>query len=300
MARAALAQEPLLDCQIAECEDMRSARSQVLHHSFDLIVLDTSIEDVRWMAATARDAAIVFLSPAATPAEQAEAVAAGAIDCFAHEEYNDNPSLLWTVLRQSIRYHAIRQQRKQLADLLRDRDIRVVQLTQKLWRISPYDYRTGWFNQNQILDRLNEELRRAKRYRIPISVALLEFVDFAKTEEQLGPDGSGPLFAQLAQRVRLVTRSTDIVGHYGLDACLFLLTNTSKNGAMRFCERLGRTLREPVLVAGTPATLDWRFAVVENDLGKELDPGELLQLAEARVEQAKTMPETGAIVADSA
>lgn len=297
LVRTALSQEALLACQIADCERIESARAQVLYKGFDLVVLDTTLEDVRWLSSHAKDAAIVFLSQGDDPSRE-EVVAHGAIDCFSNAEYDDKPDLLWVVLRQSIRYHAMKLQRRQLSDALRERDTQVVQLTQRLWRIAPYDYRTGWLAHRHILDRLGEELSRARRYRLPLTVVMTEFDGLAELEEKHGAAFGGRLMAQLAQRMRVVTRNTDLIGHYEIDGCLGLLTNTDLNGGIRFCERLSKALQEPIAVEGTSISLNWRFGVVEHDLGKKLKTEELLALAEQRLDHAKQLKAQGAVVAD--
>lgn len=283
---------------MADCETMDAARAQIARHGFDLVVLDTTVEDVRWLAAQGKDAAIVFLDHKGANVDLSAVVAAGATDCFSKAEYDDNPAMLWLALRQSIRYHAILQQRRHLADALRERDIQLVQLTQKLWRVSPYDFRTGWFNQSQILERLNEELRRARRYKLPFTIALIEFLDMRALDEQLGVGAAGMILAQVAQRTRSVTRLTDVIGHYGVDACLFLLTNTNLNGGVRFCERVSKALRDAIHYQGQDIRLRWCFGVVENELGRFDDAMQILAIANDRLEQAKALPDIGAVVAD--
>lgn len=300
IVRQAVDQEPLLESQFAECESLEAAKARVIHQGFDLIVLDTSLDDVRWLAANGNGdaAAIVYLSRLGTLAEQGEAVAAGAIDSFVAAEYAESPELLWVGLRQSIRYHAMKRHRKQLEDVVRDRDIQVVQLTQRLFRASPVDHRTGWLNHSQIVERLHEELRRAARYRLPLCVVQLEMLGLADAEARWGRGAATQILAQLGQRTRRVTRLTDIVGHYGADSLFFLLTNTSMAGARRFCERLSKTLKEGALVNGREVELDWRLALVDTDGERLAEPAALLGCLAERIERAKSVSDTGALVAE--
>jgi diguanylate cyclase (GGDEF)-like protein len=295
--RAALALEPLLESQIAECERMDAAKAQVMHHGFDLIVIDGSLEDVRWLAVHCPEAAVVFLGRS-EEAGADEVVQAGATDAFTPSEYESSPTLLWTSLKQSIRYHAIRQHQKRLTDVLRERDTQLIQLTQKLCRVSPYDYRTGWFNQKQIVERIEEEQHRAKRYRMPLTLVLAEFQGLSDFEAREGAAAAGQVFTQIAQRTRRVVRQTDVAGHFGLDSCVFLLTNTDKPGGSRFCERIHKTMRDPLMVEGERIELTWRFGVAENDLARTIDSQELLRLAQERIEESPSYSPTTTIAVE--
>lgn len=298
LVRAALGREPLLEYQFAECESLDAARSHLNRHEFDLIVLDTSVEDVRGFAARRTDAAIVYLARDADAPPLEEVVGAGAVDYFAQNEYDNNPAMLWVALRQSIRYHAIARQRRHLAQVLRERDSQVVKLTQKLWRAAPYDYRTGWFSHQQILERLNEEASRSRRYKLPLSAVLTEFEGLSELEARNGQGFADHVLSQLSQRLRLVTRQTDVVGHYGMDACLVLLTNTDAKGALRFCERIRDVFQEPIHVDGRGAGLGWYSGLAQLDLAAPQRTEELLRLVEERVERAKQQDMLGAVVVD--
>lgn len=298
LVRAALGREPLLEYQFAECESIDAARAQLAHHPFDMIILDSSVEDVRWLASRRNGEAIVFLARSSDSPSLEAVVGAGAIDYFSETEYDANPSMLWLALRQSIRYHAINQQRRHLAKLIRDRDTQVVRLTQKLWRSAPYDYRTGWFSHPQILERLNEEMGRSRRYRLHLTVVLTEFQGLAAIETEHGKTVADRVLTQLAERLRSVTRQTDVVGHYGMDACMTVLTNTDVKGALRFCERIGDVFSDTYAVDGQTAMLQWYSGVCQHDFAAGPQAEEILKHLEDRVERAKTQGQTGSVIAE--
>lgn len=298
VVRAALGREPLLEYKFAECEQIDGARAQLAHHEFDLIILDTSVEDVRWLSNQGSGAAVVFLAHGENAPPLDEVVAAGATDFFAHEEYQDSPAMLWVALRQSIRYHAIAQQRRHLTQVLRERDNQVVHLTQRLWRAAPYDYRTGWFSHGQILERLSEEMSRSRRYKLPFTAILTEFDGLGEQGTLHGQSYADQLMTHLANRMRTVTRQTDVVGHYGVDASLILLTNTESLGGVRFCERIAEVLADPVSIDGRTARIGWYSGLAQHDLAIGQKPEDLLRLAEDRLEQAKRKEILGAVVTD--
>ncbi|MFO0945085.1 MAG: diguanylate cyclase [Planctomycetota bacterium] len=298
MVRAALGREPLLEYRFAECERLDAAKAILAHHEFDLIILDTNVEDVRWLANLRTGATIVFLARGAGASSLDEVVAAGATDYFSQDEYQDSPAMLWVVLRQSIRYHAIAQQRRHLTQALRDRDSQVVHLTQRLWRAAPYDYRTGWFSHGQILERLSEEMSRSRRYKLPFTVVLTEFEGLGEQGSIHGQSFADQLMTQLATRMRQVTRQTDVVGHYGVDAALILLTNTESLGGVRFCERIAEVLADPVAIDVHKVRVGWYSGLSQHDLAIGQKPEDLLRIAEDRLEQAKRKEVVGTVVTD--
>ena len=294
--RAALAQEASLDFQIAEGDDFGFARAYVQQHELDLIVMDTTIPDVRWLAQNAQRAAIVFLADDPSAPAREDVVAAGATDFFDRSEYDESPAMLWQALQQTVRYHAVNEQRRHLSDILRQRDARVVELTQSLWQVSPYDPRTGWLCHRQILDRLQEESRRASRYKIPLALALANVTGSEGPSEDEPVPLSDPLVVELANRTRTVARQTDVIGHYGRDSFLFLLTNTDLKGGVSFCQRVSEKLQDPFLIGQEARSCVYCFGIAEHQHGQSAP--DLLGLAQERLERALASEQNGAITAE--
>lgn len=227
---------------------------------------------------------MVFLArgPSAPTTEQA--LAAGAIDSFAENEIAGSTENLWLALRQSIRYHALNRRLAHLTDLVRKRSTQVVQMTQWLMA-SPFDYRTGWHSQRHIFDRTAEELHRAERYASDLTLVLVHLDGLSAVQEAHGDDAVGGAFTELAERMRTVARPSDLVGHYGADGILVVLTGTGESGGERFCERVAQTLEKPVLVGDITVEPKCTFAMIEYHRGDENKPGvsDLLALLHDRV-----------------
>ena len=79
------------------------------------------------------------------------------------------------------------------------------------------------------------------------------------------------------------------------DGCLFLLTNTDRTGGVRFCERIHKTLRDPMAVESQRVELTWRFGVAENDLNRTIDAQELLRTAQEKVEESPAYSSTSSM-----
>lgn len=292
LVRAAFGQEPLLESQVSECEDIACARAQMQHHEFDLVIVGTSVEDIKLIASDSGPA-IVFLAQGDNSPAMNDAVIAGATDYISPSDFGESPALLWVVLRQTIRYHSIKRQRLHLVDVLRKRNTQVLHLTQRLWRTLPYDFRTGFFTHRQIVDRLAEEMHRASRYQVPLTMALVQFDGWEELLTDRGQEFSDSVVTEMSHRMRVVARQSDLAGHYGNNAILFLLPNTALKGAHQFCQRMQAALQSPIDVDNEAIPLKYFYGVAElSGKGKET-VSEFLQLVETRIEHTRQMGRTG-------
>lgn len=287
LVRNAIACERHLHALIAECEDSSCAASQLKDRDFDLIVLDSSLQETKWCVENGRSAAVVFLANSSPIPTVQEVLATGATDCITKIEHVNEPATLWLALRQSVRYHSVLRSRNHLAEILHERDAVITKLSQRLWRDAPYDFRTGWFSHREVATRMHEELHRAVRYKLPFSIILGDMNGIGQLERDRGEHFVDALFAQVSARIRGLCRQSDVVGHYGEEAFLVLLTNTETNGARRFCQRLNVSFEKPLSVGNEEASLKLTFGIAARDLSDEITVTQLLQTAETHLEKAR-------------
>ena len=128
------------------------------------------------------------------------------------------------------------------------------------------------------------ESARARRYRRPVTVVLVEIQGLAKLADEWGEDVAGQAVAAIARIVRRESRSSDYVARVGVDRLGLLLPETDEVAAINFvervrepCERELRGAPEGVRVAfgwaspaGNTTLLD---AVAEAEARLREDPG---------------------------
>lgn len=282
----ALAEESLLELRVEDHDVVQNGCFND-SHSIDLIVLDGACEDVQHWAERVPQAAIVALTDSGDASVRDSLVARGATDCFSLVDYNGHSHLLLANLRQTIRYHAIRLQHHRLQRTLAERSREVRRLTSRLSGSSPYDYRTGWFSHSHTVDRCQEEICRGARYHQPLALVLLELLGMHELEKEHGPDVVDEIVTQVSARVRLISRQSDVAGHYGCDSFLLILPGTDEAGAERFCHRTASALAAPIVIREISARLTWRLALVCRTGYCELSPTDLLNRLEQRIEVAK-------------
>lgn len=286
IVRTSFAQEPLQDWHLTECEDIACAKACLAKSEYELVVIDTNLDDAKWISSNSRESALVFLNLVGESPKLEDVLAAGATDFFSSAEFAGNPTNLWLALRQAIRYHAVQSRRRRVEELLKRRSVEVVQLTQKLYRTLPIDPRTGWLTHKTGLDRLAEEVYRAQRYKTKLTLVIAQFRGFPEFAIDFGQDKSDKALTEVAARVRTVTRQTDVIGHYGAEAFLVMLPGTDMEGARRFCQRVCNVFVDPIVVEDGLLRPEAFFGGAGVHLGATQQGTELLGQAESALEQA--------------
>lgn len=106
---------------------------------------------------------------------------------------------------------------------------------------STQDPHTHFSTYDHFKDVLLVEIKRARRYGFPVSMALLGFDDATLSASQ---NLRAPLYGGLALSIRRSLRDTDFPVQYGPDRVLLVMPHTDAAGALvvsrRICERVGR------------------------------------------------------------
>lgn len=114
---------------------------------------------------------------------------------------------------------------------------------EKLQKMVDMDYLTGLYNMRSMYDRIDFELKRAKRFGRNVSCIMMD-MDHFKTVN----DTNDHLFGSFVLKttgglIKETMREIDFAARYGGDEFLIVLTETHEAGTRIFCERL----REKIL-----------------------------------------------------
>jgi len=102
---------------------------------------------------------------------------------------------------------------------------------------------TGLYNHRAFYERLTQEVKRAQRYELPLSLLMIDIDDFKLFNDRLGHPAGDALLRTLAGLFTGETRQqVDFVARYGGEEFAILLPSTSANGAAA----AGRRLRDRV------------------------------------------------------
>ncbi len=114
----------------------------------------------------------------------------------------------------------------------------------RLEKLAITDYLTGIYNIRYFYKRLEEELSRTVRYKIPLSCIMLDIDHFKKVNDNYGHRIGDIVLREFAQLIKRHTRKSDLFARYGGEEFILLLPQTSVKGAIIEAERLRNIVKE--------------------------------------------------------
>lgn len=115
---------------------------------------------------------------------------------------------------------------------------------QRLRNLPGRDALTGLPDSRAFQSRLAEELSRARRHAVPVSVIVLDVDRLAEINTRYGRPAGDAVLAETALVLKLVLRESDIVARMEGDSFGLLLPETDRDSALRCAERVRRALEE--------------------------------------------------------
>jgi diguanylate cyclase (GGDEF)-like protein len=123
----------------------------------------------------------------------------------------------------------------------------------RLFESATYESLTGLLRREGILDQLDRELERARRYRRPLTVGMADLDHFKRINDEHGHLVGDTMLKRVAQALTAGLRTSDWIGRYGGEEFLFVLPETSLEGAVVVAEKV-RELVERVRVMADDGT----------------------------------------------
>lgn len=161
-------------------------------------------------------------------------------------------------------------------------------LYERTLELAREDGLTGLANRRHLMDLLIQEVGRACRYEMPLSILMLDLDRFKRFNDTYGHLKGDELLREFGNILKNSIRSTDIAGRYGGEEFSVILTNTSLKGAIVIAERIRKfveTLKITVNKDVPPQGITVSIGIAE------LAPGEthedLLAAADAALYRAK-------------
>lgn len=127
---------------------------------------------------------------------------------------------------------------------------RLVQLNKKLKQLAITDSLTQLYNRRYIDQVMRKEAQRRNRYQDPLSVIVLDVDNFKNFNDTHGHDGGDHALKVVSDSLTSCARGTDVVGRYGGEEFVVVLTKTSPYNARIFAERLRQQIESQVVQIG--------------------------------------------------
>src|SRR5206468_572032 len=139
------------------------------HHPCDLVLVDESVyrregaDAFAWLARRRSESALVVLTENAAAAAT-RAYSHGVSVWLPRELALHDPQLLAVALARAARICELQHECRRVEEALQQSRKQIDRLVRLLWRTLPLDADRRWFSQRHMLERLQEEVERARRY----------------------------------------------------------------------------------------------------------------------------------------
>lgn len=120
----------------------------------------------------------------------------------------------------------------------------------RLLRSGFTDVLTGWFNRRYLQVRLNEEIARARRHRLPLCCLFLDIDHFKRVNDEYGHHAGDVVLAECAHCIEAVVRSSDVAARYGGEEFVILLPETGADDALALAERVRGAVADRTMAVG--------------------------------------------------
>ena len=152
---------------------------------------------------------------------------------------------------------------------------------------------TGVFNRRYLDRRLHEEVTRAARHGLPLSVLLLDIDHFKRINDHHGHQAGDQALRHFAEQIQRQLREQDILARYGGEEFMVIAPHTAHQAAINLAERLRAGIEaQPFRWDGTdegPIQLALTCSIGVACLGPELvDDVMLIRRADENLYRAKS------------
>jgi len=112
----------------------------------------------------------------------------------------------------------------------------------RLEKLAATDALTGCLNRRALAESLAQELDRARRYNLAITILLADIDKFKTVNDTRGHVAGDAVLRQVGEILRREARSVDLVARYGGEEFVIVMPETALQGAVIFADRLRRRI----------------------------------------------------------
>ena len=170
--------------------------------------------------------------------------------------------------------------------------LKIKELKDKIENISTTDELTGLHNRKFLIERLESEMSRARRYKSNVSCILFDLDFFKVVNDMYGYEWGDVLLKKIAEMLSNLARKEDVVTRYGDEEFMVLLPETSEENAFIFAERFRRDVEKMTFIPagedeGHPIRISGGIACYPHLEGVDENANSVIRYAEHALYNAK-------------
>ena len=148
------------------------------------------------------------------------------------------------------------------------------------------DVLTGVGSRRLLEDKLDSECARAKRYKRPFSIAIIDLDNFKSVNDILGHATGDDTLKALAECMKSQKRKPDILARYGGDEFVLLMPETKAKDAGSLLERIRSSVEQIKVAEHISMTIS--CGIAQNSPDMDNSPSEVIRRADLALYEAKS------------
>jgi diguanylate cyclase (GGDEF)-like protein len=137
------------------------------------------------------------------------------------------------------------------------------------------------------MDRLVQEMQRARRLGQPISLLMADLDHFKRVNDQLGHQAGDRALREFAALVKGSVREVDLVGRYGGEEFAVVLLDCAMEASLMVAGKIRRTVKQGLKHAPFDSLGGLTVSLGAAQMQEGMGPEELIALADRALYQAK-------------
>ncbi|MCI5050622.1 MAG: GGDEF domain-containing protein [Rickettsiales bacterium] len=158
-----------------------------------------------------------------------------------------------------------------------------------LFKLANSDELTGLCNRRMFVEYLKRQLLRAQRWERKEAILFIDIDKFKSVNDELGHDVGDELLVQVANRLKVALRSTDVIAHYGGDEFVIHLDASAKfldDIIATVTRKIREAFEKPINIAGNKIFVELSCGVaICPDHGKSFEA--IMRAADHAMYEAK-------------
>jgi diguanylate cyclase (GGDEF)-like protein len=183
---------------------------------------------------------IIFVTVSKNEEHLVKAFEMGAVD------YITKPFNAQELLARVKTHLELKHSRQKLKYMLQEQQ----KIIKQLEELANTDSLTGLYNRRYFFYLAEQEINRAKRYQLPLSIIIIDIDKFKNINDNFGHNVGDDVLKITTKTIMSYLRSTDYCGRFGGEEFVILLPNTDQTGAKITAERIRQELAKMKMIAG--------------------------------------------------